>query len=450
MLLDRIRQNSRTLGRQPALMGEGEVVIWGDLWPMAASLAARLRRQGTGPVAVAGERAPWVPTAFLACLIAGRPYLPTPPSLPPGRREMMLARTGAQILERAEAEAGFAARENCVPLAAPEQTAYLLFTSGSTGSAKLVSISLANLEHFVGWAGSLPELNRAAQGVVAGQAAYTFDLSVADLYLALNRGGTHLALTAPELGRPADLFRRLEAAQPRLLVATPSLLRLCLLEGRFAPATLPRLEAVFSCGEVLPPRTARQLLARFPGLHLYNAYGPTECTCAVCASAITPDLCDAPLPVGLVAGAAAAITVEDGEIVLRGASVAPAWGGVYATGDLGHICDGALYWDGRRDFQFKYKGYRIDPSEIEAALETLDTVARAAVLPRRDSRGQVRGLTAFVEGSGDGNSLARALGQRLPGYMVPGQWRFLPSLPLNENGKCDRRALEVQLNGRTD
>lgn len=450
MLLDNIYRHACTLGRKPALIGEGERILWADLWPMAASLAARLRRQGREPVAVAGERAPWVPAAFLACLIAGRPYLPCPPSLPPGRRAAMLERTGAQLLDRAEAERAFAAGEPCIPLEEPGQLAYVLFTSGSTGVPKQVAISLANLEHFVSWAGGLPGLGGAAQGVVAGQAAYTFDLSVADLYLALSQGGTHLALSAEERTQPAALFRRLEETSPRLLVATPSLLRLCLLEREFARPMLPDLEAIFSCGEVLPPRTARQLLERFHGLRLYNAYGPTECTCAVCAAEITPELCAGPLPVGTLSGAAVEISVEDGEIVLRGPSVAPAWGGVYPTGDLGHIRDGALYWEGRRDFQFKYKGYRIDPSEIVAALEGLEGVERAAVLPRRDGSGQVRGITAFVEGCGEGEQLARALRTKLSGYMVPGQWCFLPRLPLNGNGKCDRKALEVLLDGGTD
>lgn len=450
MLLHSIFRHAQALGGQTALMGEGETLSWSALWPMAVSLAGWLRGQGEGPVAVEGERAPWVPAAFLACLIAGRPYLPCPPSLPPERRENMLSRTGAQRLARQEAEAAFSAGMACEPAADPQRPAYLLFTSGSTGEPKLVSISLANLEHFVRWAGGLPGLGEAARGVVAGQAAYTFDLSVADLYLALSQGGTHLALSASELAQPSALFGQLEGSHPRLLVCTPSLLRLCLLEGRFSPQTLPGLEAVFSCGEVLPPRTAGQLLQRFPHLRLYNAYGPTECTCAVCAAEITPAMCSAPLPVGRLSGAAVEITLEDGEIVLRGESVAPAWGGVYHTGDLGHICQNALYWDGRRDFQFKYKGYRIDPSEVEAALEALEGVERAAVLPRRDSRGQVRGLTAFWEGRGEPGQLAKALEASLPRYMIPGQWRHLPRLPLNRNGKCDRNALEVLLDGATD
>ena len=130
--------------------------------------------------------------------------------------------------------------------------------------------------------------------------------------------------------------------------------------------------------------------------------------------------------------------------------MAPAYGETYHTGDLGHVRHGRLYWDGRKDFQIKFKGYRIEPAEIEAALESLEGVGRAAVLPRRDSSGQVRGLTAFIEGDCGREELAAALQKRLPAYMVPGEWRFLQQIPLNDRGKCDRRALEEMLYGGRD
>lgn len=447
MLLEHIKAHSASLGDRPALTAGEKVVRWGGLWPMAQGLAARLKEQGTGPVALMGDPGEvWIPVAFVACLLAGRPYLPLDPQLPPAGRRELLEQAGAVLLDRRRAEDGFASGLACPIPDNPGRIAYQIFTSGSTGRPKLVEVSLGNLEHFLRWASALPDIAAVLGGTVVGQAAWSFDLSVADLYLSLLGGGTHVALTGGEKRDCVALFRRLEASDPSLLVATPSFLRLCLTEPSFGPRRLPKLRTVFSCGEVLPPAAARRLLDRFPGAALLNAYGPTEATCAVCAAPISRDMCNRPLPVGVVGQGAVDISLEEGEIVLTGASVAPRFGGKYSTGDLGYVENGLLYWAGRRDLQLKYKGYRLEPARIEGALEALPRVERAAVLPRRDGAGQVKGLTAFVEGTGlEPETLARALADRLPPYQIPGQWRLLERLPLTPNGKCDRKRLEEML-----
>ncbi|OUN11574.1 AMP-binding protein [Flavonifractor sp. An9] len=447
MLLERIEAHSAALGDRPALMAGEEMVRWGELWPMAQGLAAKLREQGTGPVALVGDPGEvWVPVAFVACLLAGRPYLPLDPLLPPAGQRELLEQAGAALLDRRTAEEGFSSGLSCPLPDDSHRIAYEIFTSGSTGKPKLVEVSLGNLEHFLRWASALPEIAPVLGGTAVGQAAWSFDLSVADLYLSLLGGGTHVALTGAEKEDFAALFRRLEKSDLSLLVATPSFLRLCLTEPSFGPDRLPRLRTVFSCGEVLPPAAARRLLDRFPGVALLNAYGPTEATCAVCAVPISREMCAGPLPIGTVGAGAVDIFLENGEIVLAGASVSPRFGGKYSTGDLGYVENGLLYWAGRRDLQLKYKGYRLEPTRIEGALEALPQVERAAVIPRRDGAGQVKGLTAFVEGTGlEPEKLAQALADLLPPYQIPGQWRVLDRLPLTPNGKCDRKRLEEML-----
>ena len=447
MLLEQIKAHSAVLRDRPALMAGEEVIRWGELWPMAQGLAAQLREQGTGPVALIGDPGEvWVPVAFVACLLAGRPYLPLDPLLPPAGQRELLEQAGAVLLDRQKAEEGFSSGLSCPLPHDPNPIAYQIFTSGSTGTPKGVAVSLGNLEHFLRWASALPDVAAVLGGTAVGQASWSFDLSVADLYLSLLGGGTHVALTGEEKGDFAALFRRLEASDPSLLVVTPSFLRLCLTEPSFGPARLPRLRTVFSCGEVLPPAAARRLLDRFPGVALLNAYGPTEATCAVCAVPISREMCTGPLPIGVVGEGAVDISLEEGEIVLAGASVAPRFGEKYSTGDLGYVEKGLLYWAGRRDLQLKYKGYRLEPARIEGALEALPQVERAAVLPRRDGAGQVKGLTAFVEGTGlEPEMLAQALAERLPPSQIPGQWRLLDRMPLTHNGKCDRKRLEEML-----
>lgn len=447
MLLEQIKAHSAALRDRPALTAGEKVIRWKDLWPMAQGLAARLKAEGTGPVALMGDPDQvWVPAAFVACLLAGRPYLPLDPLLPPAGQRELLEQAGAVLLDRPTAAEGFSSGLSCPLPDDPNRIAYEIFTSGSTGTPKLVEVSLSNLEHFLRWASALPEIGAVLGGTAVGQAAWSFDLSVADLYLSLLGGGTHVALTGEEKEDFAALFRRLEESDLSLLVATPSFLRLCLTEPSFGPARLPRLRTVFSCGEVLPPAAARRLLDRFPGVALLNAYGPTEATCAVCAVPISREMCTGPLPIGVIGEGAVDISLEEGEIVLTGASVSPRFGGKYSTGDLGYVENGLIYWAGRRDLQLKYKGYRLEPARIEGELEALPQVERAAVLPRRDGAGQVKGLTAFVEGTGlEPETLAQALADRLPPYQIPGQWKLLDRLPLTPNGKCDRKRLEEML-----
>ena len=100
-LLERVRANSLTLGDRPALIAGAHTILWRDLWPMAQGLAARLRAAGEGPVALSGspDRV-WLPAAFLACLIAGRPYLPLDPSLPLRRQRELAAGLGADVYKR--------------------------------------------------------------------------------------------------------------------------------------------------------------------------------------------------------------------------------------------------------------------------------------------------------------------------------------------------------------
>ena len=232
----------------------------------------------------------------------------------------------------------------------------------------------------------------------------------------------------------------------------------------------------------------RRLWRRFPGLRIINAYGPTEATCAVTAVEITPKLAkEERLPIGYQHGEAVTVTLErqdritlqaesvadddsvsgeqnhscSGCITLQGQSVAAGYlggeefHGRFVTGDIGYFENGYLWYVARCDDQIKYKGYRIEPGEIEAALTALPGIHQAVVLPRKDRLGRVISLQAVAAATGEPQEeqVRQALASMLPEYMVPRRILFCRALSMTVNGKIDRRkaaALLDQSNVPTD
>jgi D-alanine--poly(phosphoribitol) ligase subunit 1 len=494
---------------RPAIVGPDGVLTRRELLDRAGQLAARLG-DSRAPVLVYGHKQPAVIVGFLAALRLGRPYVPVDPSLPAGRVARMLATARPTDVVLAEEPPPALVREiealDVAPIAIgplagglaapavtepslppPETPAYILFTSGTTGEPKGVPIPQSALAHFTDWLLAMHHFEAGGETFL-NQAPFSFDLSVMDLYGALLSGGTLFALGREETADPRRLFRRLADAPLTVWVSTPSFVRLCLSEPRFAQAMLPALRRFLFCGETLPPVVARELLARFPRAQVWNMYGPTETTVAVAAVRITEALAgsDRPLPVGRAA-AGMDIWIADpddparplpegtrGEIVIAGPQVAPGYlpspvsgskragrdpffdlpdgRRAYRTGDLGTLDGDLLSCAGRLDRQVKLRGYRIELEEIEAHLRAVAGVGDAAVLTI-DREGQPDHMVAVVAeataGAGalpaGGRALTAyvraALADRLPDYALPRIVRSVPALPLTPNGKLDRRAL---------
>lgn len=480
MLLEAIARHARETPERMAYQNRAQTLTYGELWHSACALAFRLRA-GAGPVLVCGEKEAGMPVCFLACLMAGRPWLPVDPQQPVERLLKIRRQAGSAdvlccgshpavaALKAVQAEPLFGGHELLEPerfAKERERDAYWMFTSGSTGAPKGVRIPLSALENFVEWMLSLPAVAACGAGVNVNQARFSFDLSVADLWPTFAAGGTVRALEPEEQGDLPALYEALVRSGARRLVCTPSFARLCLCDAAFCRDLLPDLETVFFCGETLAPRTVKTLEKRFPGLRILNAYGPTEATCAVSAAEVQGR--EGTLPVGWVDGAASRLIImneqgepqpdgEPGEIVICGHSVGSGYIGgetggfgsfdgekAYRTGDEGVIRDGLLWHLGRRDRQIKYKGYRIEPGEVEAAILAWDEARAAAVLPLRAGC-EVRGLVAAVEWGKEPlapEECSARLRRVLPEYMLPRRWCAVERMPVNERGKCDYAALE--------
>ena len=473
-ILNKLRSHAERTPERIAYESAGRALTYGALWTGAAQLAAALRKRDASRVVLLGEKEPEQVIGMIACLMAGKTYLPVTRSTPPERIRQILAAVGPCVVlsEQPAPELVPACSVSALMARAadpmdpmeydvPETTpAYMIFTSGSTGVPKGVPILRESLEHFAAWISGLEALQLEAPARVLNQASFSFDLSVADLYYSLCGGHTLIALPPELVSEPTKLYGFLIRQEPDAAVCTPTFLKLCLLDETFSGQFLPRLRVIYSCGEPLEKRTAQKLLDRFPALRLINAYGPTEAASAVCAVEISRELLekDGPLPVGRTDTAACGITVENGELVLQGTSVFSGYFNAdsdacflrsgarcFRTGDLGRIEDGLIYCLGRRDRQVKWKGYRIELDEIEQAASEVPGVLDCAVVADRTGEGIVRGLRAFVcldEGT-TVSDLRTVLQSRLPAYMIPRSFRVLDALPMTNNGKTDRKRLEA-------
>ncbi|MFL6195586.1 MAG: non-ribosomal peptide synthase/polyketide synthase [Thermoanaerobaculia bacterium] len=486
----------RTPDAVAVVFGE-ESLTYAALDARAERLASRLRALGIGPevpVGLCAERSPELIVALLGILKAGGAYVPLDPGFPAERLAFMIEDTGAPVVVAQERLAGAlpaGAADRVVlleELEAPDapassrptpamnaaNLAYLMFTSGSTGRPKGVAVTHRNVVRLVrgtGYARFGPEEVFLQFGPVA------FDASTWEIWGPLLNGG-RLALMPPGTPSLADLGRSIERYGVTSLFLTTGLFHQMVEEG------LPGLGGVrqlLAGGDVLSPSLMRRARAALPAAALSAVYGPTENTTFTTHHPIvSPEDVGATVPLGrpiantrvhlldaagnpVPAGVTGALYAA-GDGLARGYLGRPeltaerfipdgvsgeAGARLYATGDLARWRpDGALEFIGRADQQVKIRGFRVELGEVEEALTRHPEVAAAAVAAREDGSADNRGdkrLVAYVvwrDGShADARGLRSALEAALPEAMRPSRYVFLDRLPLNANGKVDRRAL---------
>jgi amino acid adenylation domain-containing protein len=425
----------------------------------AARNAALVRRAAPRAVLVlGGDR----PPAEIASAAGGLPLLMLPP-LGAWAEDPLLA-------------AGATPHE---PDLTADDAAVLTFTSGSTGEPKGVLGRHRSLTHFLPWQTERFGLGPDDRFSLLSGLAH--DPLQRETFTALWSGGT---LAIPEPGarhRPGRLAAWLAEAEVTVAHLTPALARLLGERPAGAPAPrLPRLRRAFFVGDVLTRGTVERLAALAPDLEVVNLYGATETQRAVSFFPLADLFSDRPchqvVPLGRGMPDVQLLVLrrdggrcgagEVGEVFVRSPHLALGYlgaprttaerflpdgfggsrgGRLYRTGDLGrHRRDGGVEPLGRADRQVKVRGFRVEPAEVEAALEDHPAVAQAAVLPRGD--GDDRRLVAWwVPADGFGEAaeadLRAHLAARLPEPMVPAAWVRLDALPLTANRKLDRDAL---------
>jgi amino acid adenylation domain-containing protein len=463
-------------------------------------------------VALLDERGSALLIAILAVWQAGGAYLALDPQDPPARLRQLLtssrspfvltgarfapllgevistlpAETAPRILLRTAPAGPQAASALPVP-GQLLQLAYVMYTSGSTGQPKGALLEQRGmLNHLYA---KIRGLALRACDRVAHTASQCFDISVWQFLAPLLVGGLVHIFADSVVRDPGGQLAAFEEAGITVFESAPSLLAVMLSAVEDEGARRPALAAVHGhicSGEALPPDLCRRWLACYPHIPIVNTYGATECSDDVTSYRVSGPAAVSALrtPVGRPLGNMRQYVLDRhlqpvppgvaGEVYLGGPGVGRGYLGdpwrtaevfladpfsdepgarFYRTGDLARLLpDGTLDFLGRLDHQVKIRGFRIELEEISMALREHPLVREAVVVTHREEATHEMQLVAYIVALGPqvpaAGELRRFLKARLPEYMLPTFWLTLDALPLNANGKIERRALPAPRTAR--
>jgi amino acid adenylation domain-containing protein/non-ribosomal peptide synthase protein (TIGR01720 family) len=468
-----------------------------DLSRRSDRLARHLLSQGDiradQQIAILMPRSERMVEAVLAIWKCGAAYVPIDPDYPASRIEALLAGSRPRLVLATPETLGkvtpgipvvnidalgeLIEARRLEPRCRASDLAYVIFTSGSTGKPKGAMIEHSGmLNHLLSM---VHDLGLDERSVVAQTASHCFDISVWQFFAPLLCGGQTVVYPDSIVLEPRRLIQDLEHDAVSTAQLVPSYLTLLLaeLENGGAPPPI-RLKGMATIGEALKPALVRAWFRLNPNVPLINRYGPTEASDSIACYKMDepPELSSIPIgrpiqnlrlyvvdrymnlcPIGVkgeicVSGVGVgrgylsdeehtrAVFSEDPFLGVRGVRL-------YHTGDIGcYAADGNILFFGRKDFQVKIRGHRIEPGEIEVAITSLEGIGDAVVVDREEPNGR-KYLCAYVTRSErsawEAAGIRDALTKELPAHMIPDVIMMLPSLPVTPNGKIDRAALPL-------
>ncbi len=346
---------------------------------------------------------------------------------------------------------------------------YCNFTSGSTGVPKGVLVSHRSVIDFMEYFPSMFGIT--GEDIIGNQAPFDFDVSVKDIYSTLKTGATMVIIPKKLFSIPTELLDYLcERKVTTLIWAVSALCLITQLKG-FTYKVPSRVNKVLFSGEAMPVKHLTTWQEHLPDARYVNLYGPTEITCnCTCYPVDRKFEAHETLPIGKAFPNEKVFLLDQddklvtekgqvGEICVSGTALALGYYNnleqtkrafvqnplntryletIYRTGDLAFYQEhGELCFAGRKDFQIKHMGHRIELEEIEAILNSYPLIERACcVFDEEKSR-----ITAFYVGAMEGKEISIRMRESLPVYMIPSAFCPLRELPVTANGKLDRKKL---------
>lgn len=504
-------------GNRPAVEVSSEVFTYLELFRKSAALAATLAKHQPDPgpplTAVFAYRSPTAFAGVIGTLLHGHGYVPLNRTFPPDRTRTMLLRSDCRslivdqasakqldmILEGIDAEllillpeqvdvtdwamkwpkhrflgsTELSSHEEWHPIeVSPDAIAYLLFTSGSTGTPKGVMVAHRNVRHYIDFITerfSISYRDRFSQTF-----DMTFDLSVADMFVAWERGACVCCPSEKSLLNPG---RFINDAHLTIWFSVPSTAVFMKRLGSLKPGSYSGLRVSLFCGEALPVEVAKAWAEAAPNSIVENIYGPTELTIACTYYRWDPTHSPSEsalgvVPIGEPFPGMLPLVVdeslnqvqegEDGELLMTGPQLSlgywrdpdktavafvrsPGRNEIYyRTGDRVRRASAGspMLYLGRVDNQIKILGHRVELGEVEAVVREESGLDSVVALGWPKTSGGASGVEVFLQSEGlPYPDLKERVVKRLPVYMVPRKYHCLQQFPLNANGKFDRNAL---------